>query len=205
MSRRARADERAIYKLVSTFGCTAAYLDVGSNIGVQIRKLFEPHHYRGALATRIFRDVGFRDEMRCRVCAIGIEPNPHHSARLDQLEQLLQAASAPALVLRGAANVYDGEQNFFMHANATLDVGANSGLVHPRKMREKCKNTRACGDESYPLMNMATVRAIDLARIFKVVARALSLQRYSEQSLRRAEQLSSAPPMIIAKLDVRCG
>jgi len=27
--------------------CTGAYLDVGSNIGVQIRKLYEPHKYAG--------------------------------------------------------------------------------------------------------------------------------------------------------------
>ena len=25
--------------------CTAAYLDVGTNIGVQLRKLFEPHRF----------------------------------------------------------------------------------------------------------------------------------------------------------------
>ena len=76
---------------------------------MQIRKLFEPSRYVGALAVQIFREV-YQEHSRCRVCAIGIEPNPKHTQRLNELEAHLQAAGAPVLVLRGAAAPYDGEQ-----------------------------------------------------------------------------------------------
>ena len=36
-----------VYQLLQTSGCTGAYIDVGSNIGVQIRKLYEPWKYTG--------------------------------------------------------------------------------------------------------------------------------------------------------------
>jgi hypothetical protein len=81
----------------------------GLAVGVQIRKLYEERRYPGALAVQIFRDV-FRSHSRCRVCAIGVEANPKHTHRLNELESRLQAAGAPALVLRGAAAIYDGEQ-----------------------------------------------------------------------------------------------
>lgn len=32
---------------MNAHNCTGAYIDVGSNIGVQIRKLYEPHKYKG--------------------------------------------------------------------------------------------------------------------------------------------------------------
>ena len=38
-------------------GCFHVYLDIGSNIGVQIRKLYEPRLYPGAHVHRIFNSV----------------------------------------------------------------------------------------------------------------------------------------------------
>ena len=35
----------AVNELFAAFDCSSVYLDVGSNIGVQIRKLYEPHKY----------------------------------------------------------------------------------------------------------------------------------------------------------------
>ena len=37
-------------------GCYHVYLDVGSNIGVQIRKLFEPENYPNATVLQIFNE-----------------------------------------------------------------------------------------------------------------------------------------------------
>ena len=36
-----------VHQLLQTSGCTSAYIDVGSNIGVQMRKLYEPWKYAG--------------------------------------------------------------------------------------------------------------------------------------------------------------
>ena len=84
--------------LFDRHNCTAAYLDVGTNTGVQLRKLFEPHKYPGAPVLNIFETV-FGGASRCNVCAIGVEPNPRHAERLRTLQARLMAAGAPVLVL----------------------------------------------------------------------------------------------------------
>ena len=85
-------------------GCTYVFLDMGSNIGIQIRfeiesstelinlnnlrKLFEPQHFPGApvlgLFDRFFGTFESRDPKE--VCAVGWEPNPTHSEHLKGLE-----------------------------------------------------------------------------------------------------------------------
>ena len=47
----------AIDALFKGSGCDSVYLDVGTNIGVQLRKLYEPHKYPGAPVLRIFDEV----------------------------------------------------------------------------------------------------------------------------------------------------
>lgn len=34
--------------------CYHVYLDVGSNVGIQVRKLYEPHLYKGAAVLKLF-------------------------------------------------------------------------------------------------------------------------------------------------------
>jgi len=73
--------------------CAMIYLDVGSNIGVQVRKLFEPERYPGAPALKLF-DATFgvvQDRQlpstATGLCALGLEPNPAHRAHLQQLQE----------------------------------------------------------------------------------------------------------------------
>ena len=65
-------------------GCYHVYLDVGSNVGVQVRKLFQPDLYPGSGISRIFREFfgGVRERDAGKICAIGFEPNPGHENRL---------------------------------------------------------------------------------------------------------------------------
>ena len=70
-------------------GCWGVYLDVGSNIGVQVRKLFEGERYPEALVRPYFeRHFGSHSERRQpgRVCAFGFEANPTRVKRLRALE-----------------------------------------------------------------------------------------------------------------------
>ena len=85
-------------------GCTHVFLDVGMNIGVQTRKLFEPEKYpllsNGTTASdSIIRQArharsSFLDafttelgEDRSRnTCVFGFEANPFHTARLQALQ-----------------------------------------------------------------------------------------------------------------------
>jgi hypothetical protein len=75
-------------------GCRYVYFDVGSNIGVQVRKLFEPERYPNALILQHFnRNFGSPDYRRSKdsgVCAFGFEANPSHAERLKKLEKCYQ-------------------------------------------------------------------------------------------------------------------
>jgi hypothetical protein len=75
-------------------GCRYIYFDVGSNIGVQVRKLFQPELYPGAKILPHFEQYFGSPEFRRRndsgVCAIGFEANPSHSKRLKRLEKCYQ-------------------------------------------------------------------------------------------------------------------
>lgn len=67
--------------------CKLVYLDVGSNIGVQVRKLFEPSRYPGAPVLPLFDQYfGTNRSKAAHLCAIGVEMNPSHTLRLAALE-----------------------------------------------------------------------------------------------------------------------
>ena len=66
------------------------YLDVGTNTGVQIRKLYEPKDYPNAKIHKVF-DEYFQRKMDSLsdslpyICAIGFEPNPNFEKFLEGL------------------------------------------------------------------------------------------------------------------------
>ena len=73
-------------------GCHHVYLDIGSNIGVQVRKLFEPEKYPRAAVLRKFDQVFGPPAARLAngaqgLCAFGFEANPSHWPRLKEIEK----------------------------------------------------------------------------------------------------------------------
>ena len=112
--------------LFASHACTHAYLDVGSNLGVQIRKVYEPHKYPNAPVLTVFDEAFGAAVDRCRlVCAIGVEPNPWHAKRLSTLERKMNAVGAGVLVLRAAAGTRSGSVQFSVKADSsTTDTGA---------------------------------------------------------------------------------
>jgi len=73
-------------------GCRHVYLDMGTNTGIQIRKLYEPHLFPNASVLPIFdkffgpqgeRDLG-------SICTVGFEPNIMHNDVLLELEEQYQ-------------------------------------------------------------------------------------------------------------------
>ncbi|XP_052761221.1 uncharacterized protein LOC128203733 [Mya arenaria] len=67
--------------------CRYVYLDLGSNKGVQIRKLFEPALYPGAKIIPYFNELfGNVEDRRKYTCAFGFEANPRHFTRLKYIE-----------------------------------------------------------------------------------------------------------------------
>jgi len=73
--------------------CQKIFLDLGSHIGVNVRKFYEPKRYPGAKLVRYFDEsIGASSWRRVQanktgVCVLGFEPNPKRSARLQRLEE----------------------------------------------------------------------------------------------------------------------
>ncbi|KAH3898131.1 hypothetical protein DPMN_022350 [Dreissena polymorpha] len=74
----------------STKKCRFVFLDLGSNKGVKVRKVYEPWLYPKASFLKYF-DEYFgpvsRTYRRQDVCSFGFEANPRHMTRLKQIEK----------------------------------------------------------------------------------------------------------------------
>jgi hypothetical protein len=87
--------------------CQHFYWDMGTNIGIQLRKLYEPQHYPGAPVLPFFA-THFGPEnpsgkTHDNVCAIGFEPNHIHISRLIALQDSYQKAGYPLVILTSTA------------------------------------------------------------------------------------------------------
>lgn len=63
--------------------CELIYIDLGTNVGVQIRKLYEPELYPKAKIAPYFEK--YFGSRRADVCSFGFEPNPAHALTLRRL------------------------------------------------------------------------------------------------------------------------
>ena len=188
-----RQDTAAIARLIAMHRCEHLYLDVGSNIGVQIRKLFEPHKYPGAPVHTMF-DASFgaaSGGKRCRVCAIGVEPNPRHRKRLAQLQRRLSAAGVGVMVFEAAAGAADGV--------ASLQFGA-------RKSAYEDAGASALGIGRYKGSDEVQVRMLRLSRIVRAARAALDASASAAATTTAGSTAGStaavARGQILMKLDV---
>ena len=69
-------------------GCRHVYVDMGTNIGHQIRKVYQPELYPKNPTEELFLKYFGKD--RGNVCAFGFEANPVHEPRLKLLEKSMQ-------------------------------------------------------------------------------------------------------------------
>ena len=152
----AAREESQIAALIRDYRCHSVYLDVGTSVGTQIRKLYEPLLFPGAKVLPLFNQI-FGRGSRCGVCAIGFEPNPRHAWRLDKLEANLRSRGAGVLVFRAAAGGSDGTTSFLINAihqdSVAWSQGAHVDSLAGARRRHK---------ES---LASVPVRRIDLARI----------------------------------------
>lgn len=88
--------------------CRGLYVDVGTNIGVQIRKLYDSD-FVGAKVNPIF-DRYFGQENRLDICSIGFEPNPKHEHTLLQLQENLRCRGFKTKIFTNTA-AYDSDKN----------------------------------------------------------------------------------------------
>lgn len=84
--------------------CLHIYLDIGTNIGVQIRKLYQPQSYPGAAILPFFNEMFVNaTQNRTNICSFGFEPNYIHTARLQQLQSTYRSMGYPTVIFTGVA------------------------------------------------------------------------------------------------------
>jgi hypothetical protein len=191
------SDMRRLDELFSLFHCQHVYLDVGSNIGVQVRKLFEPQKYldtpdrdyrhvrRGAAGMKVHLvrtlrvwDEHFGPVPRCNVCAIGLEPNPSHRARLQQVQRRLRAAGAGVLFFEAAASGRAGEAVLYgdgadlpggagATSKAAKDCSKGATLVRPNSQAQS-RGRRSNHDSRVRLINLPHMLQYVVNRLHRV-------------------------------------
>jgi len=111
-------------------GCRRVYLDMGTNIGVQIRKVYQPDLYPDAPVLPVFLEAfGIN---RSDVCSFGWEANPAHSAYLRTLESSYRAAGWPVTIFNDTAvSNRDTVLDFFVDKAASRDMEWGSRLGSP--------------------------------------------------------------------------
>ena len=94
-------------------GCRHVYIDMGTNIGVQIRKLYQPELYKNAPVLALFREIFGNDT--ARVCSVGFEANPVHDTYLREFEAYcVKRGWRVKIFTSTAVSTEDGNVSFFM-------------------------------------------------------------------------------------------
>lgn len=166
----------------SSVRCRRVYIDLGSNRGIQIRKVFEPHLYPDAPVLPIF-DLYF-GQTRDDVCCFGFEPNPLHKKELGELELAYTQMGWRVNFFHVAASNKKGVVQF----KRDVHFGSKHGewgarIIHNEKQLSKS----SLFIESDPVINVPT---IDFAEWFE------------ENILKREIPDGPGKPVVLAKTDM---
>ena len=147
-------------------GCQYVYLDVGTNVGVQIRKLYEPELYPGAKMLSFFDEQFGHDRKRLSsLCTVGFEPNIHHTSKLRALETAYTARGWRVKIFtETAVSTIDGNATFFFDkiANPQQHEWAASLIPWHESMKTKSGSDTERNDVQ------ATVQTMDFSRYLLV-------------------------------------
>ena len=95
-------------------GCYNVYLDVGANIGVHTRFLFEPDLYPLAKAAKGVFDKEFGEVRDNRdFCSFGFEPNPSHVAHHRKMEAAYKAQGWRYKFIPAGVSDHEGNLTFY--------------------------------------------------------------------------------------------
>lgn len=127
----------------SAEGCINVFLDVGSNAGTHIRKLFEPEKYPAAegmlnLMQKHFGPPELRKKGSSGLCAFAFEANPKFNERLNTIATTYQCQGwrTQVFVQRAVADSDDQPISFFVAEDAsTNDWGSSAKKEWPGSHR----------------------------------------------------------------------
>lgn len=95
-------------------GCYNIYMDVGANVGIHTRFLFEPDLYPKAKHARALFDGEFGPGRDNRdLCSFGFEPNPVHVTRHQSMVEVYQAMGWRYTFLNAGVSDEEGNLTFY--------------------------------------------------------------------------------------------
>lgn len=168
--------------------CWHVFLDVGANIGQQVKMLFEGNttaHEGGSALSKMF-DYAYGTDLDVRrrsVCALGFEPNPHNTRELLSLEAEHDAHGwRTRFLTETAASIEDGTAPFYTDEKAPkwAHEWASSLVSYSSNTKMGSKNE-------------VKVTTVDLAHL--IATRVLSRELPSRPAG------STQPPSVILKID----
>jgi Methyltransferase FkbM domain len=93
-------------------GCHHVFLDVGANIGIHARFLFESELYPDAAALKWFDDAYGTSRDNRDICVFAFEPNPKHTQRLHDLSEAYAAMGWRYIPIMAGVSDYEGTLEF---------------------------------------------------------------------------------------------
>ena len=177
-------------------GCYHVYLDIGSNIGVQVRKLYEPEKYPNASIHSIFNSqLGTIEkrrkaisEQRKVVCAVGFEPNSHHTKYLKEIESSYNKCGWRVTFLtETAVSDHNGITRFYTdEAYAHLEWGG--GILPP-----DVNNIAVANVTDKTKQKFRNVKLVRLSEFLKNVVGTRNIPTPSSKIY---------PPKVLVKMDI---
>lgn len=113
-------------------GCYNVFIDVGANIGVHTRFLYEPEKYprTKAAAAHFAQHFGLDRDNR-DYCSFAFEPNPTHKERHLEIQAAYERMGWHYYPIFAGAGDADGNMTFYhMHDNSKMEFGFNSLRTH---------------------------------------------------------------------------
>ena len=94
-------------------GCRYVFLDMGSNIGLHVRFLYEPQLYPKQAYSKVVFDKHFPIlRNRTDICTVGFEPNSAHKLRLNNLQHYYSQWGIRTHWFNAAISNYNGTVEF---------------------------------------------------------------------------------------------
>ena len=175
-------------------GCYHIYLDVGSNIGNQIRKLFEPEKYPNApLLAKFDQYFGPIENRRISspeggsmVCAVGFEPNPVHALHLKELEKVYKTCgwNVKMMTSTGISN-RNGITKFY-HIGIGGGLNLGGGILPPNLSSVKNKS------QSNEITSENRVTLLRLSEFLTNIVSKRQIPMYDTKD----------PPKVVVKMDI---
>merc|ERR1712062_50331 len=172
---------------VNLDGCYHVYLDVGTNVGIQIRKLYEPKLYPNAPIHSAFDKYFHRkEETLPYICVVGFEPNPKHEEWLINLQSPYKKCGWRTHVFtRGAVSNTEGYTYFYSDNDfGNLEWGGT--IIDPSS--NQCGHIREGSHQGYK---------VQLIRLSKFINEVVARRRIPS-----LDPKVHGDPKVLMKLDI---